>query len=61
MQMFNDASLMRYDVMLRIMILLLLVAMMRCMPKALGKAVIISETASFAEGIHHKKRPDSSN
>lgn len=31
----------RYDVMLRIMMLLILFAMMRCLPKALVEAVII--------------------
>ena len=54
----------RYDVMLRIMMLLVSLAMMRCLPKTLGEADIISvsgiisETTSFAEGKHHSKKPN---
>ena len=49
--------------MLRIMMLLISFAMMRCLPQiiseatSLGVAVIIRETISFAEGKHHSKRP----
>ncbi len=49
----------RYDVMLCIMMLLIIFAMMRCLPNILGEADIISasgiinEVPSFAAGRHH--------
>jgi len=43
--------------MLRIMMLLVSLAMMRCLRRIIRKANIISEAAPFAEGKHHSKIP----
>ena len=61
---FNDISPAQYEDMLRIMMLLVSLAMMRCLPQTLGEADTISEgniigrsSTSFVESKHHSKRP----
>jgi len=49
----------QYDIMLRIMMLLISFAMMRCLPETFAKRHhcamhnIINEVTAFAEGKHH--------